>query len=128
MGLILVTGGRHWPHKDIIYQTLRELRASEKPWFAVVHGDCPTGADRICRDFCDHLGIAEFRCPAKWKTYGRPAGMMRNGWMLYLPVDSVMAFHENLAESKGTRGMIALARKQDIPCYHHDGEKWRNPK
>lgn len=125
MGLILITGGRTWPHIKVIRETLQQLRASEKPWLAIVHGDCPTGTDRICRDLCEDMGLCEFRCPAKWVSYGRRAGMMRNEWMLRIKPDCVMAFHTDLASSKGTKGMVDLAVKAKIECHHHNGIKWK---
>ena len=53
--------------------------------------------------------------PADWKTFGKAAGPIRNRKMLDegLP-DVVIAFHEDIERSKGTKNMISQACEQGI--------------
>jgi hypothetical protein len=51
--------------------------------------------------------------PAEWKKYGNAAGPIRNARMLNEGVpDVVIAFHENIHKSKGTKNMM------DQACLH----------
>lgn len=127
-GIILITGSRYWNKPLIIRRTLQELRMSEKPWLAIVHGDCKTGADQQCSHFCVELGIAEFRCPANWGIFGKAAGPIRNEWMLYVRPAHVLAFHESLRESTGTIDMLHKAKGADIPYHLHNGTRWGVPR
>lgn len=53
--------------------------------------------------------------PADWKRYGRAAGPIRNRQMLEEgKPDLIIAFHSNLAESRGTANMVKIARKAGI--------------
>ena len=54
--------------------------------------------------------------PANWDKYGKSAGMIRNKQMLDEgKPDIVLAFTDDLDGSKGTKGMVNLARKAGIP-------------
>lgn len=49
--------------------------------------------------------------PADWKRYGKAAGPIRNQQMIDEgKPDLVLAFHENINESRGTKDMVARAR------------------
>ena len=53
-------------------------------------------------------------CPAEWDTFGKAAGPIRNGWMLKMEPDLVLAFHNDIRQSKGTANMVSIARKKGI--------------
>ena len=54
--------------------------------------------------------------PANWVKYGRAAGPIRNRRMLELvPPDLVVAFHDDLESSRGTKDMVIAARQAEIP-------------
>ncbi len=55
--------------------------------------------------------------PAEWKKYGRKAGPIRNQQMLDKDPDMVIAFHSDIAKSKGTTDMVRKARKKGVPTY-----------
>lgn len=67
--------------------------------------------------------------PAKWKEFGRAAGPIRNQQMLDEgKPELVLAFHDDLENSKGTKDMVGRAMKADLPVilYTHkkpQGEK-----
>ena len=82
---------------------------------AIVEGGC-RGADLIAAKIAIELGITVHERPANWKKYGRRAGAIRNREMFdeFQP-RSVLAFHDNIEQSKGTKDMIAYAKKNDCP-------------
>ena len=50
--------------------------------------------------------------PAQWSKYGRAAGPLRNTQMLSEGnPDIVLAFHDNIKRSRGTRNMIVQSLK-----------------
>lgn len=84
----------------------------------VVHGDCPTGADRYASEWCrearfNGLHVIEEAHPADWGKHGKAAGPIRNQQMVDLGADVVLAFP--LGESRGTRHCMAAAEKAGIP-------------
>lgn len=88
---ILVTGSRDWEDKNTIYAALENARQAEgasHDSVLLIHGDCPTGADRIAANFAEAMdwGVKPF--PADWDRYGKRAGFMRNVQM----VDNLVSF------------------------------------
>lgn len=93
-------------NEDVILHCLRYLPVDA----VVIHGDA-RGADRMARDAALRLGLILIAFPADWEYYGKGAGPIRNRQMIEEGTpDFVLAFHDDLASSKGTRDMISLAR------------------
>jgi hypothetical protein len=114
MATFLVCGDRHWTDERTILSVLHSLK-SEGGYRRLIHGDC-VGADKIGGNIGQSLGFEVRAYPADWKTFGRAAGPIRNRQMVTEePVELVLAFHNNLTQSKGTKSMIEIARKKDIP-------------
>jgi YspA, cpYpsA-related SLOG family len=96
---VLITGSRHWKDRRAIYDRLNALLA-EHGSLIVVHGACPTGADKIADDWfiaAKRAGATVFieRKPAIWKVKGRKdplAGFTRNTVMVELGADLCLAF------------------------------------
>lgn len=108
---ILVTGDRNWKKFGPIR---RELQKFPKGTI-VVHGDA-RGAD-TCADFiAKSLGLIPKPYPADWNLYKKAAGPIRNRQMLKEnpDVELVLAFHEHIEESKGTKDMIEIAENAGI--------------
>lgn len=113
---VLVTGSRNWPYPNIVTEALKALKANYNgPGITLVHGDCPTGADRQANDIAEQLGFGIVRFPANWNLYGKAAGPIRNRLM----VDTIglaskkicLAFiHENSRGAVETLQMIQKAR------------------
>jgi hypothetical protein len=104
---VLVCGGRNFTDSRLVWDTLTEL-SREWQFKFLIHGDCPTGVDRIAVDWVSTVqGITEIGCPADWKTFGRAAGPIRNQLMIdkYFP-DRVIAF----PGGRGTADMVRRAR------------------
>lgn len=91
-----------------------------------VHGDCPTGADKICRDYCwiymhdqltsDPIQIHEKRYPADWNRYNLKAGPIRNGEMVRSGADLVIAAWNGIAKG-GTFDCMTQATLAGIPMW-----------
>lgn len=82
-----------------------------------------TGIDYIADLVCKADSIPVERFPADWNQYGNGAGPRRNHAMLVRLLElqrgcyrvGVLAFHDDLAHSKGTGGMVDLARSANVP-------------
>lgn len=111
---ILVCGDRDWKDRRLIELTLFELKL---PAFqiTIVEGGA-RGADTIARQIAIKHGIFVIEVKADWATYGKAAGSIRNQKMLddHHP-DYVLAFHDDIANSKGTKDMIERAIVAGIP-------------
>jgi ABC-type sugar transport system substrate-binding protein len=107
---VLVCGDRNWRDRKSIE---RELSRLDPKWTLVVHGAC-RGADQMAEEVCRTLGIRTEAHPADW-SQGPSAGPRRNQEMLNSGVDRVLAFHSNIAGSKGTADMVRRARAAGIP-------------
>lgn len=106
---LVVTGSRDWKN----YRRIEELLTHLKPDLLLV-GDCPTGADPMAFTAAKALGI---KCAVKyadWRHYGLAAGPMRNRVMLDMNPDLVLAFHENIEKSKGTKDCYEEANRRGL--------------
>lgn len=92
---ILVTGSRDWSDRDAIegalYSAWEQLGGGAS--ITLVHGHCPTGADRIAElVWSTHRPRNPIeRHPADWSK-GRGAGPERNREMVELGADVCLAF------------------------------------
>ena len=107
---ILITGGRDYTNIDKIREVLSEYR-NEKVTF--IHG-AARGADTLGGIVAKELGFEIKIFPAEWDKYGRAAGVKRNITMLDEKPDIVLAFHEDLSKSKGTKHCVNNATKRGI--------------
>lgn len=112
---ILVTGDRDWTDRECIQYCLAvaaELAAPEQ--ITLIHGKA-RGADTIAGEIGAGLDFNVVAVPADWEQYGRAAGPIRNREMLAMEPDLVIAFHDDLENSKGTRNCVEQAEKLGIP-------------
>jgi hypothetical protein len=80
----------------------------------VIEGEAK-GADTLARQAAEYFGIPVLAYPANWDRYGAAAGPIRNRQMLMEGCpDAVVAFHNDIQTSKGTKNMIAQALKQGL--------------
>lgn len=81
----------------------------------------------------DH-GVLTRHFPAPWERFrkvrgsvGNPAGSIRNRDMLRAAMDAgldlVLAFHDDIAHSRGTRDMVKIARAAQVPVELHSHTK-----
>ncbi|OFW63656.1 MAG: hypothetical protein A2Y74_04465 [Actinobacteria bacterium RBG_13_63_9] len=114
----LVTGSREWTDRALIHQVLSRLPAGS----VVIHGGA-RGVDRLAGSVARELVFAEVEFRADWRL-GKKAGYLRNQRMLTLgEPDVVLAFHSDLASSKGTADMVRRARKAGVPVEVYDGSE-----
>lgn len=145
---VIVTGDRHaeefpvsratW--METIYHVFR-IRFDKYVGNVLIHGGCK-GIDLIADQVAKEVNPERFSkilpfpiSEDEWKLYGRKAGPMRNRDMLKALVAygrepmcsiEVLAFHDNIRRSRGTRDMVRQARAANVPVLIYDkmGERY----
>jgi hypothetical protein len=108
--IVLICGDRNWNNFKLIEAFIITLPKSTK----IVEGDC-RGADKISGYLARKHGLEVIPVPAKWELYGKAAGPIRNQEMIdKYKLDLVVAFHNHIESSKGTKDMIERAKKAGI--------------
>jgi hypothetical protein len=108
--VVLVCGSRLYADYGKVYDCLKNINAS-----LVFTGGC-RGADTLAVRAAKACGYPFWEFPADWKKFGKAAGPIRNQQMLDEgQPDLVIAFHQHLEQSKGTRDMIIRAKAQGVP-------------
>lgn len=106
---VMVTGSRNWP-EDKAYIIERALESHGAT--AVIHGEA-TGADYWAKRWAIDHGLPPIGIPAPWTFYPRAvAGPKRNGWLLDLKPDVVLAFP--MDDSRGTWNAVAQAEERGV--------------
>jgi hypothetical protein len=105
---VLICGDREWTDSSLIHDVLEHLKWRYGEALHVISGGA-RGADYLADQQCKSLGITFTRVPAQWERYGRAAGPIRNGVMMNMHPDIVIAFHSDLTKSKGTKNMVMVA-------------------
>lgn len=138
---VLVTGSRDWPDPDTVAAALDQALADNPPGqqFTLVHGMCPTGADRHAEQWAAGQGDRVWveRHPAAWdhcapncqpghrrrdhegRQYCPSAGPRRNLRMVRAGADLCLAFLHG--DSRGAAKTAQLAKKHGIPTTIHRG-------
>ncbi len=107
---VLVCGDRNWTDREVIKRQLVKL----PPHTVIIEGEAE-GADLLARSVAEEIGFTVEPYPANWARYGRGAGPVRNRQMLDEGQPHlVLAFHDNIQESKGTADMVKQAAKRGI--------------
>jgi hypothetical protein len=110
---VLVCGDRNWNNAEAMARELMYL--STRGDITIIHGDC-RGADKMAGEFATLMGFKVIAVPAEWEKYGRRAGPVRNRKMFDENTpDLVLAFHEHIEDSKGTKDMMTYAKKKGCP-------------
>lgn len=82
----------------------------------VIEGEA-NGADLLGRRAAEELGLPLIPVKAEWDKFGKSAGPIRNRKMLTLEIgkpELVLAFHDDIENSKGTKDMVQLAQLKGI--------------
>lgn len=121
---IVVTGGRDYRDRHLVFEFLDELHASSKgPISQVIHGACGwdgdrgwscvpwrlKGADRWADEWATERNVYLKRLPARWDS-GPMGGPIRNGMLLDLKPDLVVAF----PGGRGTANCVRQAEDRKI--------------
>ena len=128
---VLVCGDRNWTDRKRVFVVLSHVYAGwlatkeEGETFTIIEGQC-RGADKIGGEWAEMMkkrGVIHDPVPAQWDRYGRGAGPKRNQEMLDRNPDLVVAFHDAITESRGTKDMVGRAEKAGVKTWliHHDG-------
>lgn len=115
MRAVLWTGSRGWRDVQTIIEAVTSIR---RPFLSIV-GDAD-GWDTLVWEVLADFSLPRWRFDARWKSYGRAAGHIRNKLMAdtlqrVSPDGFVVAGWDG--KSRGTKGMIDLAEKQKIPVW-----------
>jgi len=108
--VVLICGDRNWKNFKIIDEFLATLPQKT----VIVEGNC-RGADKIAGYLAKKRGMPVIAVSAKWDKFGKIAGPLRNSTMIhcYEP-NLVVAFHNDIEHSKGTKNMINQAKLAGI--------------
>lgn len=119
---LLVCGDRDWTDREYLYRVLDEVHRL-RPLRTLIEGEA-RGADRMSREWGIDRGVTVLRFPALWFLYRQGAGPLRNQQMLDQgQPDIVLAFHNNLSRSTGTRDMLERTIDAGIPWVCATNEK-----
>lgn len=110
---ILVTGDREWRAEDVIERAVLHLIPEPNSDDLIIQGGA-RGADTLAWKVAKRLGIRCITYSADWKLFKRAAGPIRNRQMLAGCPDVVLAFHDDLDSSKGTRDMVSISKKKGL--------------
>ena len=122
MDRVLVCGDRNWNNHLVVHAILEGFGEDT----VVIHGNC-RGADHAAKEAAEQLGYEVKSYQAQWHKFGVSAGPIRNRQMLKEGKPTlVMAFHEDLDKSQGTKDMIKIALKAGVEVYHYDGHELHN--
>lgn len=112
---VIVTGSRHWRSRQTVFDVLDRVGPR-----MVVVGDCPTGADRWAREWCEEHDTPGVVFEADWGRWGRRAGPVRNQHMVetHRDADVCLVFLRTDGPSKGTRDCARRARRAGVRVEH----------
>lgn len=110
---LIVCGCRDWTDEAAVRGAIMLDYAGRREGYVVVHGACPTGADMLAEKFCREVNMRTEPHPADWAKHGKGAGVVRNGKMVALGADQVLAFWDG--KSPGTLDTIKRASATGIP-------------
>src|SRR5262249_16231464 len=118
---VIVCGSREYGHPELVYEVIKLMTLSchrNNRRLVVVHGACPTGADKAASKAVLKLqregySVVEEPHPADWKPQGNGAGPVGNTKMGALGGRLCVAFWEGrLVSSRGgTPGTLDMASK-----------------
>lgn len=111
MTIVLICGDRDWDNLEVMVREMEKLPKN----CTIVHG-AARGADTMAGLIAESLDMTVIAFPADWKCHGRAAGPIRNRKMFdSSDPDLVIAFHEDIETSRGTKDMVNYARKKGCP-------------
>lgn len=109
MKRIIVCGGRTFDDRMLMARVLDRVVEQRGEIFVIQGG--ANGADKLAGEWAASRGMPCAEVGALWDVFGDGAGPVRNGWMLLLQPDGVVAF----PGGAGTRNMCEQARAANVP-------------
>jgi len=134
---LLVTGSRDWDRPGTLRLALASVWYDVRPFYdrlVVVHGACPTGADRLAKAWADShedgTRVIDDPHPALWTVHGSAAGPIRNQVMVNKGAQRCLAFIGPCTSKKcrrrtphpshGAAGCAKLAEAAKIPTDRYE--------
>lgn len=111
---VIIAGSRGIKDYDALVETIENAGILDDIEEIVTGG--ALGVDALAEEFAEREGIPLRVFYPDWKRFGRAAGPIRNEQMAEY-ADCLIALWDG--ESKGTRNMIAEARKRSLKHYVH---------
>lgn len=110
---VIIAGGRYFDDYELLKEKvdfyLLKKRA-EGARIVIISGTA-NGADKLGERYASDRNYLVRRFPARWDTYGKSAGPIRNAEMAN-NADALIAFWDG--KSKGTNSMISLAKSKNL--------------
>jgi hypothetical protein len=106
MPTILVCGDRNWTGSECMEKVLTKYW--NKGYDTIIEGGAK-GADLMAKEIGEKIGYKIIEVKAEWNTFGKSAGPIRNKKMLNMDPDLIIAFHEQIRFSKGTKNLLRLS-------------------
>jgi hypothetical protein len=108
--VVIVSGSRDLEEVVLVHRQLRAYNPD-----LVIHGACPTGADKFADDWCRWHEVACLAVPARFRKLGKPGGPIRNrelvAWgELFTSRGDRVACLTYPRTGTGTKGFIKLAK------------------
>jgi len=107
----IVCGDRDWTDTGLVYGILSAIEID-----CIIEGEA-RGADLIARAYAEYFGVPFIPHPANWSRFHRAAGPIRNREMLEENPEFVIAFHDSINSSKGTKDMVSIALKKGVDVF-----------
>lgn len=113
--IIVVSGSRSITNYHRVKRAIETaIRLWEPRTVEIMHGDCPTGVDRLAQQYAESIGLTVYKKPAEWDAHGKAAGPIRNGLMA-VQGDALVAVWDGV--SRGTKDMIQRMQAHGKPTY-----------
>lgn len=114
---ILITGSRDFEDGQTVLDAILAAKAWAEPERLLVISGGARGADDLAHQAATALpGVLSVQVKADWENDGRyAAGPVRNGEMLKLDPDVVLAFYKEGAANRGTQNCVDAATALGIP-------------
>jgi YspA, cpYpsA-related SLOG family len=112
---VIVTGSRAYRGSDVLREISLLAMEHGRENLVIVHGDCPSGADKLASIAARALAIREEPHPADWATHNKAAGPIRNQEMVNAGASLVLAFFAEGEPNRGTLDCVRRAIAAGIP-------------
>lgn len=110
---VLVCGSRKYQDRDRVFEVLDAVLAKKGHDILLITGGA-RGADEYAMDWAASRQVDHLVLYPRWNEHGKAAGPIRNRRMAKKNPKLVLAFAEDVDNTRGTRDMIAVAEKAKI--------------
>jgi len=111
---VCICGDRNYTCIENIEKEILLLKEKYNDNLLIITGKCQ-GVDNLAERVSIKHNIKHIEYPADWKKYGKAAGPIRNKQMIQEgKPELVIAFHNNIKHSKGTKNMVNQCLAENI--------------